>query len=127
MPSESRMRGRYARRTDGFVLPLLHDAEQRVVRHSRLESLDGGDYDIDVWNTNNIVQYNYGHDSVGYCVSVFTADNVVSTNNIIRYNVCSNNAQLVNSPDPGEIFMNDAADGVSGTFNGVQVYNNTFY
>ena len=88
---------------------------------------DGGDYDIDVWNNNNVVQYNYGHDSIGYCVSVFTADNVVSTNNIIRYNVCSNDAQLVNSPDPGEIFMNDAADGVSGTFNGVQVYNNTFY
>jgi hypothetical protein len=45
---------------------------------------DGGDYDIDVWNTNNIVQYNYGHDSIGYCVSVFSAYNVVSTGNIIR-------------------------------------------
>lgn len=88
---------------------------------------DGGDYDIDVWNINNIVQYNYGHDSIGYCVSVFTADNVVSSNHIIRYNVCSNDAQLVDSPDPGEIFMNDAADGVSGTFNGIQIYNNTFY
>jgi hypothetical protein len=88
---------------------------------------DGGDYDVDVWNTNNIVQYNYGHDSVGYCVSVFTADNVVSSNHIIRYNICSNDAQLVDSPDPGEIFMNDAADGVSGTFNGIQIYNNTFY
>jgi hypothetical protein len=88
---------------------------------------DGGDYDIDVWNTSNIVQYNYGHDSIGYCVSVFTADSVVSSNHIIRYNVCSNDAQLVNSPDPGEIFMNDAADGVSGTFNGIEIYNNTFY
>ncbi len=88
---------------------------------------DGGDFDIDVWNTSNIVQYNYGHDSIGYCVSIFTGDNVVSSNNIIRYNVCSNDAQLVNSPDPGEIFMNSAADGISGTFDGVQIYNNTFY
>jgi len=85
---------------------------------------DGGDYDIDVWNTNNIVQYNYGHDSIGYCVSVFSADNVVSADNIIRYNVCSNNGRLANSPDPGEIFMNTWN---GGTLNGIQVYNNTFY
>jgi hypothetical protein len=88
---------------------------------------DGGDYDIDVWNTNNIVQYNYGHDSIGYCVSVFSAYNVVSTNNVIRYNVCSNNARLANSPDPGEIFMNTNGAATSGTLDGVQVYNNTFY
>jgi len=85
---------------------------------------DGGDYDIDVWNTNNIVQYDYGHDSIGYCVSVFSADNVVSTNNIIRYNVCSNNGQLANSPDPGEIFLNTWE---GGTISDLQVYNNTFY
>ena len=28
-------------------------------------SHDGGDFDIDYYNTNNIVQYNYGHDSAG--------------------------------------------------------------
>jgi len=89
---------------------------------------DGGDYDIDVWNTNNIVQYNYGHDSIGYCISVFSADNVISSNNIIRYNVCANNERLANSPDPGEIFMNCYGTGSgSGTLDGIQVYNNTFY
>lgn len=88
---------------------------------------DGGDYDIDVWNTSNTVQYNYGHDSIGYCVSVFSADGVASTNNIIRYNVCANDSQLVNSPDPGEIFLNTAADGVNGSIDGLQIYNNTFY
>ncbi len=61
---------------------------------------DGGDYDIDAWNINNIVQYNYGHDSIGYCVSVFSANGVGGSNHIIRYNVCSNDAQLVDSPDP---------------------------
>jgi len=85
---------------------------------------DGGDYDIDVWNNDNIVQYNYGHDSIGYCVSLFSASNVVGTDNIIRYNVCSNDGRLANSPDPGEIFLN-TWDG--GSLNGVQIYNNTFY
>jgi hypothetical protein len=88
---------------------------------------DGGDYDIDVWSSNNIVQYNYGHDSVGYCVSDFSADNVVSSNNVIRYNICANDAQLVNSPDPGEIFLNTAADGVNGSISGLEIYNNTFF
>jgi hypothetical protein len=88
---------------------------------------DGGDYDIDVWNMNNIVQYNYGHDSIGYCVSVFSAYNLASSGNIIRYNVCSNNGRLANSPDPGEIFMNTNGASTSGTLDGVQVYNNTFY
>ncbi|MGA3372092.1 MAG: right-handed parallel beta-helix repeat-containing protein [Terracidiphilus sp.] len=88
---------------------------------------DGGDFDIDVWNTDNIVQYNYGHDSAGYCVSVFSADNVVGANHIVRYNVCSNNDQLANVADPGEIFMNTNGAPVSGTLDGVEIYNNTFY
>jgi hypothetical protein len=85
---------------------------------------DGGDYDIDVWNNNNLYQYNYGHDSVGYCIAFFSADNFVGTDNVFRYNVCSNDSQLVNSPDPGEVFMN-TWDG--GTLDGIQIYNNTFY
>jgi hypothetical protein len=88
---------------------------------------DGGDFDIDVWSNNNIVQYNYGHDAAGYCVSAFSANNVIGLGNIIRYNVCSNNDQLANIADPGEIFMNTNGAAVSGTIDGIQVYNNTFY
>jgi hypothetical protein len=88
---------------------------------------DGGDFDIDVWNTNNIVQYNHGHDAAGYCVSVFSTENAVGTNHIIRYNVCSNNDQLANIADPGEIFMNTNGAAITGTLDGVEVYNNTFY
>jgi len=88
------------------------------------QGYDGGDFDIDYYNTNNIVQYNYGHDSVGYCVSVFGAENTVDSGHIIRYNVCSNNTQLANSPDPGEILLN-TWDG--GSIDGLQIYNNTFY
>ena len=88
------------------------------------DGYDGGDYDIDVWNNDNIVQYNYGHDSAGYCVSTFSAGNIVGTNNIIRYNVCSNNSQEVNSNDPCEIDISTWQD---GTLNGLQIYNNTIY
>jgi hypothetical protein len=88
------------------------------------DGFDGSDYDIDVWDSNMIVQYNYGHDSAGYCVSTFSAINVVGTDNIIRYNVCSNNSQLTNSSDPCEI---DISTWEGGTLNGLQIYNNTIY
>jgi hypothetical protein len=88
------------------------------------QGYDGGDFDIDYYNTNNTVQYNYGHDSAGYCVSVFGAENTVDSDHIIRYNICANNSQLTNSPDPGEILLN-TWDG--GSIDGLQIYNNTFY
>jgi len=88
---------------------------------------DGGDFDIDGWSNDNIVQYNYGHDASGYCVSVFSANGATGSNNIVRYNVCSNNDQMANIGDPGEIFMNTNFSAVSGTLDGVEIYNNTFY
>ncbi len=88
------------------------------------QGYDGGDFDIDYYNTNNIVQYNYGHDTAGYCVSVFGAQNTVDSGHIIRYNICSNNSQLSNSPDPGEILLNSWN---GGSIDGLQIYNNTFY
>jgi hypothetical protein len=88
---------------------------------------DGGDFDIDGWSNNNTVQYNYGHDAAGYCVSVFSATGATGSGNIIRNNVCSYNDQLANIADPGEIFMNTNFTAVSGTLDGVEVYNNTFY
>jgi hypothetical protein len=84
---------------------------------------DGGDFDIDYYNNNVTVQYNYGHDSAGYCIAFFGAESTVTTNSVFRYNVCSNNAQSSSYSD-GEIFMNTWD---SGTLNGVEIYNNTFY
>jgi len=88
------------------------------------QGYDGGDFDIDYYSTNNTVQYNYGHDTAGYCISVFGAENTVDSGHIIRYNVCANNSQLASSPDPGEILLN-TWDG--GSIDGLQIYNNTFY
>jgi len=85
---------------------------------------DGGDFDIDYYNNDNIVQYNYGHDSAGYCVAFFGAGGQASNDNVFRYNVCSNNGQRSDLSKQGEV---DLYTWDNGSLNGVQIYNNTFY
>jgi hypothetical protein len=85
---------------------------------------DGGDFDIDYYNNNNVVQYNYGHDSAGYCVAVFGSGGRASVDNVVRYNVCSNNGQRSDLSKQGEVFVYTWNQ---GSLNGVQIYNNTIY
>ena len=85
---------------------------------------DGGDFDIDYYNDNNVVQYNYGHDSAGYCVAFFGAGGRASVDNVFRYNVCSNNGRRSDLSKQGEVFIHTWDN---GSLNGVQIYNNTFY
>jgi hypothetical protein len=85
---------------------------------------DGGDFDIDYFNDDNVVQYNYGHDSAGYCAAIFGAGARASHNNVFRFNVCSNNGQKSDLSKQGEIFLH-TWDG--GSLDGVQIYNNTIY
>ncbi len=66
-----------------------------AVRHNEAflidsPGVDGGAFDIDYGNDDNIVEENYGHDTQGYCVSVFGAGWVTS-NSIVRNNVCAAN------------------------------------
>jgi hypothetical protein len=86
--------------------------------------VDGGDFDIDYYSDDNIVQYNYGHDSAGYCVAFFGAGGRASVNNVFRYNVCSNNARRSDLAKQGEVYVHTWE---SGSLDGVQIYNNTFY
>jgi hypothetical protein len=88
---------------------------------------DGGDFDIDYLNTNVTLQYNYGHDSYGYCFSVFGGSSSLhTTNSIARYNVCANNerSNAYGKPAEGDVFLSTWN---SGSLDGVQIYNNTFY
>lgn len=85
---------------------------------------DGGDFDIDYYNNNNVVQYNYGHDSAGYCVAFFGAGGRASLDNVFRYNVCSNNGRRSDLSKQGEVFVYTWDN---GSLNGVRIYNNTFY
>jgi hypothetical protein len=84
---------------------------------------DGGIFDIDWGSRNTTVQYNYGHDADGYCVGIFGAWNLSTTNSIVRYNICANNGRS----DPylqGDIYLK-TWDG--GSLDGVEIYNNTIY
>ena len=89
-------------------------------------SNDGGGLDIDYWNVNNTVEYNYSHDNAGYCVAVFGGESLPTTNSVVRYNICANNNNDSSFPGqiPGDIWIYTFD---SGTINGVQVYNNTSY
>jgi hypothetical protein len=86
--------------------------------------VDGGIYDIDWANDDNVVQHNYGHDAQGYCAAVFGAGKHTTTNSIVRYNVCVNNGR---SPKlarrQGDLFTS-TWDG--GSLDGVLIEHNTF-
>ncbi|MBA2529709.1 MAG: right-handed parallel beta-helix repeat-containing protein [Euzebyales bacterium] len=89
---------------------------------TRSPARDGGVYDID-WNSRNTtVQYNYGHDAEGYCVAVFGAWGLTTSNSVVRYNVCENNGR-----DPSQAFQGDIylATWEGGRLDGVRIHNNT--
>ncbi len=80
---------------------------------------DGGAFDIDNYNSNNLLQYNYGHDNSGYCLLVIDSNGYVNSQDTFRYNVCANNLLNAGESSYGEIEF-------AGNFTGLQVYNNTF-
>jgi hypothetical protein len=82
---------------------------------------DGGVFDIDYGSWDNVVQYNYAHDTEGYCVSVF-ADTFTTTNSVVRYNVCANNGLDPRLARQGSIYL---FTWEGGTLDGVEIYNNT--
>jgi hypothetical protein len=87
--------------------------------------VDAGCYDIDWGTRNNFYQYNYGHDSDGYCLSVFGAGGLTTTHAVLRYNICANNARRADlALRQGDVFFSTWE---GGRLDGVQIYNNTFY
>jgi hypothetical protein len=88
--------------------------------------VDGGSFDIDYPDQNNIYQYNYGHDNDAYCISVFAGDTIVTLNNTIRYNICSNNVRDSSyaATKSGDVYIGVWSKGV---IQDTYIYNNTFY
>jgi hypothetical protein len=89
--------------------------------------VDGGVFDIDYGNINNIVQYNYAHDSQGYCASVFGSAGPVgnSINSEIRYNLCVNNGRSPRlAKRQGAIYVSTWNNGF---LDGVKIHHNTIY
>lgn len=93
---------------------------------------DNGCFDIDYYNNDTLMQYNYGHDASGYGVAVLAAyDNDgydysdrVANNITVRYNVFSNNDQWEVSAPFSSVFLNVFNNGL---LNGIKIYNNTIY
>jgi hypothetical protein len=52
--------------------------------------VDGGAFDIDYGNLRNTVQRNFGHDTAGYCVSIFGAFEPTKSS-VVADNLCLNN------------------------------------
>jgi hypothetical protein len=97
---------------------------EAYLSHSPMQ-YDGGDYDSDYYNNNITIQYNYGHDADGYCVSVFSAEALdTNVNTVIRYNVCSNNGRAVNNAGQGDFYY---ATWDGGSILNSRFYNNTSY
>ena len=103
------------------------DVRFNEVYTSHSPSWDGGAFDIDYFNDDNIVQYNYAHDNDAYCVAVFGGDSGdVTVNSIVRYNICSNNVRdgSYAANRNGDIYMSVWSRGsVQDTY----IYNNTIY
>ncbi|HZQ19338.1 MAG TPA: right-handed parallel beta-helix repeat-containing protein [Terriglobales bacterium] len=89
--------------------------------------VDGGVFDIDYGNINNIIQYNYAHDSQGYCASVFGSAGPVgnSVNSEVRYNLCINNGRSPRlAKRQGAIYISTWNNGF---LDGVKIHHNTIY
>lgn len=87
--------------------------------------VDGGVFDIDYGDAKNLLQHNFGHDSQGYCLSVFGADGTSgnSTDSEIRENTCIHNGRSPRlSRRQGAIFLYTWNGGV---LDGVEIVDNT--
>lgn len=87
--------------------------------------VDGGVFDIDYGNIKNTVQYNFGHDSAGYCVSAFGVDggSSDSVDSVIRGNLCVENGRSPREATrQGAMFFSTTP---GGTLRGIDVYGNT--
>ena len=86
--------------------------------------VDGGAFDIDYDNTQNAVLDSYGHDTQGYCVSVFGAG-FTTRQSIVRGNLCIDNARSPRMADyQGAIYL---LTWNNGKIDGLTIENNTVF
>lgn len=86
--------------------------------------VDGGSFDIDYDNSNNAVVDSYGHDTQGYCVSVFGAG-YITTHSTVRGNLCINNGRSPRMADyQGAIFL---LTWNGGSIDGLTIEDNTVF
>jgi hypothetical protein len=87
--------------------------------------VDGGAFDIDYGDENNYLDHNFGHDSQGYCISVFGAEGMSgnSVDSQVQHNTCIHNGRSPRlSKRQGAIFLYTWN---GGKLDGVEIANNT--
>jgi len=87
--------------------------------------VDGGVFDIDYGSEDNTLTDNFGHDSQGYCISVFAADGASGNTirSVIRHNTCIHNGRSPRlAKRQGAIFLSTWN---GGKLNGVTIEDNT--
>jgi hypothetical protein len=83
--------------------------------------VDGGAFDIDYGNTRNTVKRNFGHDTAGYCVSVFGAFGP-TTESVVSDNLCIHNGMSPRlAQRQGALLMMTWS---GGTLDGVKIVDN---
>jgi hypothetical protein len=86
--------------------------------------VDGGAFDIDYGDDDNVIEDSYGHDTQGYCAAIFGAGRV-TTNSLVRRNLCVGNGR---SPrlalSQGALFLSTWND---GRLKGVEVSGNRIF
>jgi hypothetical protein len=90
--------------------------------YSDSPGVDGGVYDIDWADSDNLVENNYGHDSQAYCVSVFGAGSATTASEV-RGNVCAGNGRSPRAAlRHGDVFVYTWD---KGSLDGVRIHDNT--
>jgi hypothetical protein len=87
--------------------------------------VDGGVFDIDYGNVDNIVEHNFAHDSQGYCAAIFGAEGKAgdSIHSVVRDNTCIHNGRSPRlARRQGAIFVNTWHH---GRLNGIEIERNT--
>jgi hypothetical protein len=83
--------------------------------------VDGGSFDIDFGNARNTVERNFGHDTAGYCVSVFGAFGP-TTGSVVSGNVCVHNGMSTRLAQRQGALLLMTWSG--GTLEGVDIHSN---
>ena len=98
--------------------------------YSTIGDGDGGAFDIDYSCENFLIEHCYGHDNHGAGVLLCAVDwgwnQNVTRNSIIRHNIFANNANNARNTEC-DIYVHQWGTGTNAYFDGVQIYNNTFY
>lgn len=83
-------------------------------------AIDGDGFDLDINVSNSVIEYCLAYNNYGAGILIYgTPSTATNTNNVVRYNMCWGNGQNPIGTPYGEF-------AAAGTYQNLDVYNNTF-